>query len=120
MILVVKGEVTAVLADSGFYSEAMVQAVEHQTMNPELKKYLAEIGGRGGSATTEKKASAVGKRGALGGRPRKDGRQPGSKTLEDVFLRIEGSDLPKAAKRDLRSHRHELMSATVHLHPRPR
>ena len=40
-------------------------------MNPELKKYLAEIGGRGGSATTEKKASAVRKNGALGGRHEK-------------------------------------------------
>ncbi len=70
-------------------------------MNPEIRKYLSAIGRRGGSATSEKKASAVRRNGSLGGRPRKDGRLPGSKSLDDVIRAIESSGLPKPAKLDL-------------------
>ncbi len=71
-------------------------------MRAELKAYLAEIGRRGGNASSAKKAAAVRKNGALGGRPRKDGRPPGSKTLEDVLIAVESSTLSKPAERDLR------------------
>ncbi len=71
-------------------------------MNQELKAYLAEIGRRGGKVSTPKKAAAVRRNGTLGGRPRNDGRPPGSKALDDVLIAIESSPVSKLAKRDLR------------------
>jgi len=44
-------------------------------MNNAVKKYLAEIGKKGGSATSAAKAAAARKNGKKGGRPRKDGKQ---------------------------------------------
>ena len=40
-------------------------------MNKTVKKYLAEIGRKGGSVTSEAKAEAARRNGAKGGRPRK-------------------------------------------------
>lgn len=71
-------------------------------MNQELKAYLAGIGRRGGTVSTSKKAAAVRRNGTRGGRPRKDGRPPGSKPLDDVMMAIEASPKSKLAKRDLR------------------
>lgn len=70
-------------------------------MVPQLKQYLADIGKRGGSSKSARKASAVRMNGAKGGRPRKDGMPPGSEPLEDVVRRIEASNLPDEAKFDL-------------------
>ena len=70
-------------------------------MNSKLKRYLATIGKRGGSATSPKKGSAVRINGTKGGRPRKDGMPPGSMPLEDVMEWIETSRLTRKAMRDL-------------------
>ena len=40
-------------------------------IDPAVSKYLAKIGRRGGSASSEAKAAAVRENGKLGGRPRK-------------------------------------------------
>jgi hypothetical protein len=42
-------------------------------MNTAVKKYLAEIGKKGGSAKSQAKAEASRKNGKQGGRPRKEG-----------------------------------------------
>jgi general stress protein YciG len=42
-------------------------------MNDAVKKYLAEIGKKGGSVTSKAKAEAARKNGKRGGRPRKEG-----------------------------------------------
>jgi general stress protein YciG len=42
-------------------------------MNDVVKKYLAEIGKKGGSVTSKAKAEAARKNGRRGGRPRKEG-----------------------------------------------
>jgi hypothetical protein len=44
-------------------------------MNDAVKKYLAEIGQKGGSVTSKAKAAAARKNGKRGGRPRKEGKK---------------------------------------------
>jgi hypothetical protein len=44
-------------------------------MNDAVKKYLAEIGRKGGSVTSKAKAAAARKNGKRGGRPKKDGKR---------------------------------------------
>jgi len=44
-------------------------------MNDAVKKYLAKIGKKGGSATSKAKAEAARLNGKKGGRPRKEGKQ---------------------------------------------
>jgi hypothetical protein len=44
-------------------------------MNDAVKKYLAGIGKKGGSATSKAKAEAARRNGKKGGRPRKEGKQ---------------------------------------------
>jgi hypothetical protein len=69
-------------------------------MNPEIKRYLAAIGRRGGLATSKEKASAVRKNGAKGGRPRKDGLPPGCKPLEEVLSWLNGAAFAESQKGD--------------------
>jgi len=40
--------------------------------NDEVRQYLAELGKRGGSRTSKRKAESCRKNGKLGGRPRKE------------------------------------------------
>jgi len=44
-------------------------------MNDAVKKYLAKIGKKGGSVTSDAKAQAARKNGKQGGRPRKESKQ---------------------------------------------
>jgi general stress protein YciG len=44
-------------------------------MNHAVKKFLSEIGKKGGSVTSKAKAEAARKNGKKGGRPKKEGKQ---------------------------------------------
>ena len=57
-------------------------------MDENIKKYLSEIGRKGGRAKTEKKAKASAANGKKGGRPRKSGGQiPELSSKELEYLR---------------------------------